>query len=226
MHTVGVIRVLTTGDPEVLEAHGRLIERSFPDLRVLSRCLPDLPQGVFDQETLGIAEARMVGTAQTLLGEGAEALIVSCMMDPGVELLRKHVSVPVIGAGSAGAALALAYGGKVGLLGIMDEAPGPVGRILGAALVAIAGPAGVRTTVGLLSETGRAAVFAAAARLLEQGAEVLLFGCTGLSTIGVAPELRARFKVPVIDPVLASGLLAWYVVRRAGDPGSASARTL
>lgn len=222
MHTIGVIRVLTTSNPQVLEAHGRLIERTFGELRVVSRCLPDLPKGVFSQETLGIAEAGIVGTGQALIGEGAEALIVSCMMDPGVGLLRKHVSVPVVGAGSAGAAVALAYGGKVGLLGISDEAPEPVARVLRETLVGVARPAGAQTTLDLLNSNAQSAVYPAAAQLLEQGADAILLGCTGFSTIGIAPVLQARCKVPVIDPVLASGLLAWHAVRNVGGPDPAS----
>ena len=43
--TVGVIRVITQ-DQEQADAHGLLIERAFPQVRVVSRCIPDQPEGV------------------------------------------------------------------------------------------------------------------------------------------------------------------------------------
>ena len=44
-YRIGVIRVLTTEDPELLNLHGRLLERYFPMFRVESRCIPDQYEG-------------------------------------------------------------------------------------------------------------------------------------------------------------------------------------
>ena len=42
-YKVGLIRVLTTEDEELLQLHGKLIESYFPMFQVVSRCIPDQP---------------------------------------------------------------------------------------------------------------------------------------------------------------------------------------
>ena len=41
--TVGVIRVLTSDDPEFVGMHGRFIEEHYPGIRCVSKCIPDQP---------------------------------------------------------------------------------------------------------------------------------------------------------------------------------------
>ncbi|MFZ5924058.1 MAG: aspartate/glutamate racemase family protein [Bacillota bacterium] len=213
MHKIGLIRVVTLLDQALLQAHGRLIEASFPGLTVESRCLPNQPNGIHDQETLALAVPNILKVGLGLAAEGAEAVVVSCMMDPGVDLLRRHLSIPVIGSGSAGAAVALACSKRIGVLGITDRPPEPVAGILKGSLVAAGKPEGVKTTIDLLSEERRACALREAEVLVRKGAEVILLGCTGFSTVGIAGEIRKALKVRVIDPVIASGLVAWYSIR-------------
>ncbi|GGZ66992.1 hypothetical protein [Streptomyces bluensis] len=54
----------------------------------------------------------------------------------------------------------------------------------------------------------------AGAGLGEAGADTLLPACTGLHTIGARLLLEDRLGVPVVDPVLAAGLMASYARRR------------
>ena len=42
-YKVGLIRVLTTEDEELLQLHGKLIESYFPMFQVVSRCIPEQP---------------------------------------------------------------------------------------------------------------------------------------------------------------------------------------
>ena len=51
-YKVGLIRVLTTEDEELLQLHGKLIESYFPMFQVVSRCIPEQPEGIHDDETL------------------------------------------------------------------------------------------------------------------------------------------------------------------------------
>jgi len=44
---------------------------------------------------------------------------------------------------------------------------------------------------------------------------VLVLACTGMSTIGVAEDIRRELGIRVVDPVIATGLIAWYVSREA-----------
>ena len=47
-------------------------------------------------------------------------------------------------------------------------------------------------------------------RLKAAGAQSIALACTGMSTVGLAPQLQEVLKLPVIDPVLAEGLFAYY----------------
>jgi len=208
---VGIVRVLTTQDERLLNAHGRLIEGHFPQFETISRCIEDQPEGIHDDRTSEIAVPKVVKLGRELESEGVGALIISCADDPGVDQLRNIVKIPVIGAGSAAASLALSLGGKVGVLIISDRTPDVIKKALGRSFLAEARPKGVATTLDLLREKESAHLFSAAEELKKKGADVVLLACTGYATIGIAKELRRRLGIPVVDPVLASALATWYV---------------
>lgn len=58
-------------------------------------------------------------------------LIISCAADPAVQDCRRVLKIPVIGAGSACAGIALGMSAKVGILGITNEGPRVMADILG-----------------------------------------------------------------------------------------------
>ncbi|MBO8142462.1 MAG: aspartate/glutamate racemase family protein [Firmicutes bacterium] len=209
----GLIRVVTIREPELLHAHGRHIEEVVPQAEVTSVCIEEQPQGVYDKETEALAGIKVLEQALKLESRGMDAVIVSCMADPGVSLLEQHLSIPAVGAGTAGALVALAHAKPVGVLGITDSVPEPIERILNGRLVASVKPAGVDTTVDLLHPEGRQAALVAADRLREAGAELILLGCTGMCTVGLGPDIEKRTGLPVVDPVAASGVLAYFAAR-------------
>lgn len=206
---IGVIRVLTSDDALAVAAHGRAIEERY-GIPAVSRCIPGQPHGIHDDESERRAEPKIVALARELAADGAAALVISCAADPALERTREAVDVPVIGAGSAAAAVALGLGSRVGVLGIRDQAPPAVRAVLGEHFAGAARPRGVHRTTDLLAPEGPAAVLEAAAGLVEAGADTLLLACTGLNTIGIRPLLEDRLGVPVVDPVLAAGLMVSY----------------
>lgn len=219
---IGIIRVLTTDDPEIIQAHGRLLEEQY-GLQTLSRCIPDQPRGIYDDATEAVARPKIVALARQMVAEGCRALLISCAADPALEEVRAAVPVPVVGAGSAGAAVALALGGRVGVLSITDDVPAPMASLLGDRIVAIARPRGVTNTTHLLEPGAIDRAIEAARWLIERGADVILFGCTGFVTVGLAPRIRTELDVPVVDPVLAAGLMLRYAIAGANalsPPGS------
>ena len=212
-YTIGLIRVLTLNNEELLNLHGRLIEKAFPELRVVSKCIEDQPHGIYDQQSEEIAKPKILRLAKEFEEMGVDAVIISCAADPAVKEARREIHVPVIGAGSAVASLALTQGRKVGVLNLTEETPEVIKEILGGNLVAEEHPKGVRNTLNLMTEEGKAAAIEAAKRLKEKGAEVIALGCTGMSTIKIAPVLEDAVGIPVIDPELASGAVALYLLR-------------
>jgi Asp/Glu/hydantoin racemase len=219
MTKIGLIRVLSTDDPEVLDGHGGLL-RGFvddPDLRVISRCIEGHPQGLWNTDEVQKAVPKIVRLGQEMERQDkVAALLVSCVADPGVSELRAAVSVPVIGAGSASAAMALAMGLPVGALGITASILTPVAELLGGRLAGWETPEGVKTTVDLMSQEGKVRFVEAAERLRMKGAGLILLACTGFSTIHIAPFLEEKLGIPVIDPVISSGLTAYYAAAGNG----------
>lgn len=218
MKRVGLIRVLTTDDDEILNAHGRRIERYVGNLEVVSRCILDHHEGVHDDLTFRTAVPHVVSLAREFYDEGFDAVVVSCAGDPGVVEAGAEVPIPVIGAGRSVAAIALGLGLRIGVLGITDEAPDPVKEVLGSRMVAYAKPHGVEDTLDLMGEGGLAAAMEAGLRLKSLGAEVIGLACTGLSTIDAARPIAAATGLTVVDPVIAEGLVAVCAVNcRRGE---------
>ena len=215
--TVGVIRVLTSDDPEFVGMHGRIIEEHYPGIRCVSKCIPDQPEGIHSHELEQIAVPKIVETAKSF--EDVDMIIVSCADDPGVPEVRKALpGIPVTGGGETTAALSLRYGEKVAVLGIVDYAPKAYLRMIAPdKLVAVGRPEGVNSTLDLMTPEGRESCFRKGRELKEMGAEVIALGCTGLTTIGIARDLEKELGIPVIDPVLAEGLFAYFeAVRKQG----------
>lgn len=211
---IGLIRVVSFEDKKLIELHGRLIEEHFPSLQLISRSIKNQPKGIYDEETKKIAVPKIVELgSQIEEEEKVKAIIVSCADDPGVKELRKFLKIPVIGAGSSVAAVALSYSTKVGTLGITEQTPKIMQEILGKHLVAETKPEGIKTTLDLMTDKGKENAFKSVEYLKEKGAEAIALVCTGYSTIGIANDLEKAIGIPVLDAVIAAGLFAWYFTR-------------
>lgn len=229
MFDIGLIRVLTSSDETLLNAHGALLEKAYPGLRVESRCIPDQPEGIHSPAMEAHAVPKIVELARTAFAH-KDMIMVSCAEDPGVPQVRAALpGVPVIGAGEAAAALALKHSERIGIVGITDEAPKAYIRMFGAplydaqgernadasdagpcTLVANLRPHGVHSTLDLMDDEGRAACLASARALRDKGAGVIALGCTGMATIGIASAMEQASGLPVVDPVLAMGAFACF----------------
>ncbi|GAF25976.1 hypothetical protein MTCOM_02180 [Moorella thermoacetica] len=210
---LAVIRVLTTDDEDLLNAHGRLISERY-GIPTRSYCIPDQPRGIYDDETERVAVPKIVQLARRVEEEGAGAIFISCAADPALAEVRATCKVPVIGAGSAAAAVALAAGERIGVLNLMESTPAAVAAVLGRRMVAQARPEGVTNTRDLMTPGGKKQALKAAGLLVEKGADVIVFACTGYSTIGLAGDIKKHLGVRVIDAVEAGGLIASYVLPR------------
>ena len=147
--------------------------------------------------------------------EGADAVIIDCALDPSLSALREAVGIPVVGAGQSAFALAITLGDTFSVLSPLKSLlPAYKRRIreygLNFAL------ASVRCLdfgiLDLLSpEAADAFVREGRAAVEEDGAEVLVLGCTGMSP--AIPKLQEQFEVPVIDPAATAILMAQTLVR-------------
>ena len=209
---VAVIRVVTMEDPELVNMHGRLIEAYYPALHTTSYCIQDQPTGICSPETKMLAVPKILELARA--HQDADAIVISCCDDPAVREIRRELQVPVIGAGSSVCALAQSYGQKVGIIGITDYAPEPYKAILEDHMINLGRPSNVSCTLDLLTEAGRSGVIELAHKLKAQGADSIALACTGMSTIRIAKIIEKACGLPVIDPVMAEGLFAYYACLR------------
>ncbi|MWV45474.1 hydantoin racemase [Paenibacillus sp. HJL G12] len=204
---IGLIRVFTAKDNEVVQSHGKLIQENYA-VPVISRSIPDQPYGIYDDETEKTAIPKIVDLGVQLEKEGCRILIISCAADPGINELRARVSIPVIGGGSSASLVARSLGLPVGLMGITEGVPPVMRELLGELIVGYIRPDGVTNTTDLLTEEGRRAALESARSLVNQGAKAIVFACTGFSTISFAGEIRRELGIPVIDTVDSEGLIA------------------
>lgn len=212
---IGLIRVVSTLTDDQLALHARAIQHLVGEEEIVTRAIADQPNGIHDDETFDRAVPKIVALGRELAAEGARLLIVSCAADPAVPELREAVDVPVVGAGSAGASLALAAGGTVGVLGITPDVPQAVLDVLGDRFVADRVPEGVASTIDLMQPQARERALVAAEELKTAGAQCVLFACTGLTTIGLAAEVIERTGLPVVDAVMAAGAATGLILHPA-----------
>ena len=173
---------------------------------------PETIEQPLDELLAGPAILEQVAAAEQ---DGADAVVVDCALDPSLAALREAVDIPVVGAGQAAFALAITLGDSFSVLSPLKSlVPAYHRRIreygLNFAL------ASVRCLdfgiMDLLSErASEAFVREGRAAIREDGAEVIVLGCTGMSP--AIPKLQAQFDVPVIDPAAAAILTAQMIVR-------------
>ncbi|OMH32994.1 aspartate/glutamate racemase family protein [Tersicoccus sp. Bi-70] len=210
---VGLIRAVTATDPRLLDSHGAALENTF-GFEVVTRAIEDQPDGVFDDASLAAAIPKVVRLAVELAPD-VDAIVISCAADPGLEIARSLVDIPVVGAGSAAAAAAAAFGGTVGVLGLSRNAPTVIADAIGDRMLVIDGAGASHRPADYLTPTGVIDAITDAHLLADAGADVIVLGTTGLSSIGMAAELRRRLELPVIDAVIAAGsMLASGVAAR------------
>lgn len=152
---------------------------------------------------------------------GADAVIVLCMGDPGVKQAREAVSIPVLGPGETAMHYAAMLGHKFTIMPTLARRRSTYehhARLYGVeSRLASVRPVGVSVLEIETNETVRDTLIGNAVKAVEEdGADVLILGCVGfrdLDTI-VAGALKKRgHDVPVIDAlpltIMTAATLVW-----------------
>lgn len=205
-HKIAVIRVATLDDEERLNLHGRLIEKYFSNIITKSYCIQGQYNGVHDDTSHKIATKKIVNLVKQIKHE-YDGIVISCAGDPAVEILKNEIDIPVVGAGHSVASFSLNFGEKIGVLGIREEAPQAVEKILGYKLLKSIKPVKVNNTNDLLKDEGKQSTVEAAHELQKAGVDAIILACTGMSTIGMARFLNENLQIPVIDPIYSEALV-------------------
>jgi allantoin racemase len=198
---------LTELGAQELDRRERILQRwAMPGTHVTVHAVDSGPASIESmyEEYLSIpAMARLTSDAE---GEGADAAIVGCFGDPGLDGLREISDMLVVGPAAASIALATTLGHRFGIVTITGSIVPALRRLVweAGALDALATIRHIDATVIGLNQDHEAGV----ARMLEQGraaveqdgADVLVLGCMSLAFLGMAEAAAGPIGAPVINP--------------------------
>jgi allantoin racemase len=142
--------------------------------------------------------------------ESADAYVIACASDPGIEAVRSATSKPVFGICRSAVAAAVARAERFGIIGLVDASEARHRAALRAmGLEArLAAEVALNVSMETLLDAGaaRQALIEAGATLRRAGADTLILGCTGMAHHRFA--VQAAVGVPVIEPAQAAAVLA------------------
>lgn len=186
-----------------------------PHLRVIA--LPDGPPAIVTwQDWHAVVEPLCRAVAR----EAADAYVIACASDPGLEAARAVTDRPVIGLFRAAVAAALTRAERFGVMGFTQRSEARQRRALQAMGVEarMAGWVPLDLPMEVLTDplAPQPRIADAARRLAGQGAEAIVLGCTGLAGhTGLAAETSG---LPVIEPCQAGAAAALLAVLGARMP--------
>lgn len=214
--------------PHISEAsYQAFLDQQFADLagvQVIGRLLDSGPSSVENEMDDALAVPGILQAGLKARQEGADGILIDCMLDPGLKALRTALDIPVMGAAEIGFRVAATLGNKFGIVDVCDDT-GPMVEAQVRAMGLGDRFAGVRGTGLAVEEVEKnetltmARLLDAASRAVrEDGADILVFGCTEFSRYTDKLRkclLNEKIDVPVINPTaLAVGVLA--AVARSG----------
>ena len=149
-------------------------------------------------------------------GAEADAFVIACFDDTGLEAARCATQAPVIGIGEAAFHMAGLIAEKFSVVTTLSRSIVPIERNLGkyGLIARCARVRAAEVPVLALEDEGsdaRQRIEAEIARALEEdGAEAIVLGCAGMADL--ADALARRFDVPVLDGVACAVALAESLV--------------
>jgi len=154
--------------------------------------------------------------------QGADAVVIDCMGDPGLFGARECVKIPVLGPMQTAMSLAAMMGHKFSVVTVLSRIRPMIETQ--AAVYGMRDKLASARSVDIpvlelekdLAATKKALVAEARKAVVKDGASVIIFGCTGMLGCAEAVHdglLRHGLDVPVIDPVPTTVNVATALVR-------------
>ena len=202
-----------------------------PDTDLSVVCLDKGPASIESNYEDALAVPDTVEKIVQAEKDGMDAVISYCMLDPGVEAAREMVCIPVIGPAETSMHIAAMLGHRFSVVTVLDRLlPAFDDRAAEAGVERqLASVRSVDIPVLELHDRRRAvsAIVEQSVRAVrEDGAHLIIFGCTGMA--GMAKDVEEGLRregiadVPVIDPAI----LALKIAEALADMGlSHSKRT-
>ncbi|PZQ47575.1 MAG: hydantoin racemase [Rhodovulum sulfidophilum] len=166
--------------------------------------IPEAPEGIETDADVAFVAPLVV---EIVRRDDADAYVIACFSDPGVDAARDVTAKPVIGIAEAAYYAALQQAPRFGVVSLGPSSIARhAARIDGLGIAArLAGDRSVEMTVAEANDPrgARAPVTRVAETLRDaDGAGVVILGCAGMG--GHRPALQESLGIPVIDPVQAA----------------------
>jgi Asp/Glu/hydantoin racemase len=158
--------------------------------------------------------------------ETANAYVIACASDPGIEAVRSVTPRPVFGVFRSAVAAAVAQAERFGVIAIVEASKARHRAALRAMGLEdrLAAEVALNVTMETLlqPDAARARLVAAGRTLVEAGAETVILGCTGMAHHRRAIE--DAIGAPVIEPCQAAAALAVGTVLAGLQPFTLAAQ--
>ena len=149
-----------------------------------------------------LAAPGIVDAAIKAQADGADAIVIDCMLDPGLDAAREAVLIPVIGCGEAAMRAASTSFAIVTVLQRQERAFADLAAKYGLADM-LSETLGIGIPVLALEtdkEIAIAATIEGSKRVVKRGATSIVFGCTGM--LGFSHDVSLQLDgIKVIDPL-------------------------
>jgi Asp/Glu/hydantoin racemase len=184
--------------------------RTASPVPIRAHTLADGPPGIETQAHVDGVVAPLLHLCAALEDE-ASAFVVACFSDPGLAALREQSARPVLGIAESAVLTAMTLGQRFGIVSILRRSIPRHMRYVGAMGVMdrLAGDRPLE--LGVLELADETRTFdrlktVGAALRDEDGADVLILGCAGMTTFRA--DLESHIGIPVIEPCQAATALA------------------
>lgn len=198
------------GEAEMRRRAGLLARWSAPDTRITVSAVARGPASIESAYEDYLAVPALADQACASLAEGADAVVIGCFGDPGLDGLRELARRPVVGPAAAAMSLAASLGHRFSVVTVTEGVRPMLRRLAWETGVADALEV-VRAVelpvIELNRDHGRAldTLREECDRVLEQtDTDTLVLGCMSMGFLGAAEELTQRLGVPVINPARAA----------------------
>ncbi|HSN72031.1 MAG TPA: aspartate/glutamate racemase family protein [Steroidobacteraceae bacterium] len=205
-HIELITPIITEGIRDLDEV--RPFER--PDLTITHTLIQQGPASIESEFDEALSVPDTIRKAIDAQSRGANAIIIDCMGDPGLHACREVVTIPVIGPSQTAMHIGSLLGHRFSFVTVLDRLRAMVGKLVAsyglsdnyASFRAVDIPVlDIGHDLGVLNT---ALAREATAAVKEDGADVIVLGCTGF--LGCATAMRSQLlaagcDVPVIDPI-------------------------
>ena len=146
--------------------------------------------------------------------DGYDAVVSHCFGSPGIPEGRELVNIPVVGAGEAAFYVAMMCGDRLGVITVGGTYRTPSHGAMMHLVRKMVREYAITDRVFSIRTTGQCvedcadeevlfdSLLREAEKSIDDGAEVIILGCTGM--INTAEKLQAKLEAPVVDPSVAA----------------------